>query len=510
MNRTEKFMWNSLSAAILQVVTMIAGLITPHIMLSVYGSDINGLITSINQFISYFNLVEAGLAAATIYALYAPLANDNYDEINSIVTASKQFYIQSGFIFVALTVGLALLYPIFVKSEVLSHFEVAVLVLILGVSGALEFFTLAKYRAILTADQKTYIIAFTSTLIIILNTIITIIAASFRLNVILMRGVILLTVFLRSIILSLYVKRKYEYIRFNAEPNKKALNKRWDALYQQILGSAQNGAPVVIITFLTNLKQVSVYSIYGMVLGGLNGLLSIFTSGLAASFGEVIAQKNTKTLQKAYSEFEYCYYMVITILYSICFITILSFVKIYTANIVDTDYTVPIYGFLFTLNGLLYNVKTPQGMLVISAGLYKETRWRSTIQAMLIIVPGIVFTYFWGIIGMMLALCLSNIYRTVDLMFFIPKFVTGLPVLQTFKRMLRIIICALISMISCQLVGRDIQIDSLYRWVLYATVSGIYVSVVVIAINAIAERREFKNICIRVYGMVVKRLGKVS
>ena len=103
MTRTEKFFWNSFSSAVLQIVTMITGMITPRVMLTVYGSDINGLITSIGQFISYFSLVEAGLAAATIYALYAPLANDDHDKINSIVTASKQFYIQSVFIFVALT-----------------------------------------------------------------------------------------------------------------------------------------------------------------------------------------------------------------------------------------------------------------------------------------------------------------------------------------------------------------------------------------------------------------------
>ena len=61
-------------------------------------------------------------------------------------------------------------------------------------------------------------------------------------------------------------------------------------------------------------------------------------------------------------------------------------------------------------------------MIVISAGLYKETRWRSTTQALLIVIPGIVLTHFFGVAGMMAALCLSNIYRTIDLLFFIPKY----------------------------------------------------------------------------------------
>lgn len=54
MGRSKKFMLNSVTTALLQVVTMIAGFITPRFMLTAYGSEINGLISSILQFISYF------------------------------------------------------------------------------------------------------------------------------------------------------------------------------------------------------------------------------------------------------------------------------------------------------------------------------------------------------------------------------------------------------------------------------------------------------------------------
>ena len=52
MGRSKKFMLNSVTTALLQVVTMIAGFITPRFMLTAYGSEINGLISSILQFIS--------------------------------------------------------------------------------------------------------------------------------------------------------------------------------------------------------------------------------------------------------------------------------------------------------------------------------------------------------------------------------------------------------------------------------------------------------------------------
>ena len=66
-SRTKKFFYNSLSTAMLQLTNMIIGFLLPRLMLKFYGSEINGLVTSITRFISYFNIEEAGLAGAAVY-----------------------------------------------------------------------------------------------------------------------------------------------------------------------------------------------------------------------------------------------------------------------------------------------------------------------------------------------------------------------------------------------------------------------------------------------------------
>ena len=215
MSRTKRFLYNSLTAAILQVVTVAAGFIVPRIILVNYGSEINGLVTSITQFIAYFNLVEAGLAGAAVYALYKPLADEDHKSINAVLSATNKFYILSGYIFVALTLGLALIYPTLVKTASLSPIEVGVLVLILGVSGALEFFTMAKYRALLTADQKMYVLSLASIIAIILNTVIIAVLAYWGASIVILRLVALLSVFARSLILYVYVRTRYQYINYN-------------------------------------------------------------------------------------------------------------------------------------------------------------------------------------------------------------------------------------------------------------------------------------------------------
>lgn len=501
MSRTKKFFYNTVATAFYQIIVMLAGFITPRFMLKYYGSEINGLVSSINQFIVSFNLVEAGLSGAAIYALYKPLAEENYKGINSIVSAAKKFYMQSGYIFLSLTIGLAAIYPLLVKTDAVTPFNVGLLVLILGVNGTLEFFTLAKYRVLLTADQRTYIVSLASIVQIVLNTLIIVVLASREVNVVLLRFVALFSIFFRSLILMIYVNFKYKFIDYKERPNLDALNKRWDALYLQILGAIQTGAPIVILTFVAhNLKIVSVYAIFNMIIVGLNGILSIFISGLSASFGDVIVKREHGVLQKAYREFELFYYMLITIIYSTAFITIMPFIRIYTSGITDINYNLSLVGFLFVLNGLLFNIKTPQGMLVISAGLFKETKIQATVQGVIVAIVGIILGPFINIIGVLIGSILSNIYRDIDLMFFIPKNVTRLSVRKTATRIIRIFVS--IGVVWIPFFFIEISSTSFLSWMKDAAVVLISATFIVLIINFLFERDNTINASKRIIGMV--------
>jgi hypothetical protein len=501
MSRTKKFLYNSISTAFLQIVTMIVGIIIPRIMLEAYGSEINGLVSSISQFISYFNLVEAGLAGAAIYSLYKPLAENNYKAINGIVSAAKQFYIKSGYIFVCLTLGLAFLYPIYVRTDSLSLLNVVLLVLILGANGALEFFTLSKYRVLLSADQKTYVISIATVLQIIANTLIIAFMAYYKVNIVFLRFVALFSIFLRTAILMIYVRMKYKYIDYHEKPNKSALNKRWDALFMQVLYTIHTGAPVIILTIVVrDLKLISVYTIFNMIIWGVNGVLSIFISGLSASFGDVIIRGEIKTLQNAYKEFEFSYYNLITVIYSITFITIMPFVRIYTRGISDINYNIPLIGFLFVLNGLLYNIKTPQGMLIISAGMYKETKWQTLIQGGIAVILGIILAPNFGIVGVLIGSIISNIYRDIDLLFFVPRYITHLRVRDTFNRLIQMFVSIIIVWIfSCFINQNPVEF---FQWILYA----IYVAVIsigtVITLCILFNKKEVKCITKRILSVL--------
>jgi hypothetical protein len=448
------------------------GFIIPRVILVHYGSEVNGLVTSLSQLISYFSLLEAGLSGAAVFALYQPLTQGQTDRIGGIVAGAKKLYIQAGYLFSAFVLVLALVYPLLVKTQSLTPSDIFFLTLILGTGGALEFFTLAKYRAILTADQRISVISAANAVHLTFYAVIVCAGAAGGLTIVLVRFLALFSILVRTMILTGYCRKQYRYIDFKARPNTAALNQRWDVCYQQVLAAVQAGMPVILTTFILGLKPVSVYTVYYMVIGGINGVLGIFTNGLSAGFGDVIARKETAKLQSLVKEFEVIYYFLLSVAYSVTMIMILPFVRLYTGNVTDAVYTIPSVAFLFVLSGFCYCMKTPQSVLVIAAGKYKETRVQSTVAALSIIGGGIVLAFPFGLQGIITASILSDLYRTAALLLFVSKNITALPLLESGKRLVRaFILCALIVIpqmlfpCSAQTIG---------QWLLRALIAGIH------------------------------------
>lgn len=500
MNRTQKFAANSFAAALSQIVVMIAGFITPRIMIATYGSELNGLVSSLSQFISYISLVEAGLGGASIFSLYKPLAQNDHKHISRILSATRKSYSQAGYIFSSGIFALAILFGFLRSTDTLSFQTILFLTLLLGVNGSLDFFLLSGYRVLLTADQKNYVLSSLGIMQTVLRTLIIFTLATVETNIVLLYAVALLPAFIKAYVLLRYGKKTYPYVENDAKPDYEALKKRWDVIYQQILGTVQTGAPTVLATVLTDFFTVSVYSVYNMVLSGINGVLNIFITGLPAGFGELIAKGETKTLRKAVSEFECGYYYVLSLIYGLLFVLILPFITIYTQGFTDTNYIIPALAFVIVLNGLLYNIKTPQSMLIISAGMYRETRLSVTLQGLSIAVFGILFGRLYGITGIMIGSCISNLYRTVDLLFFVPKRITGLSVRTSVLRMLRVGLNILLIVLPAAFI--DIQPSGYFAWLLYAVGFGLYALFVVTLTSWIFDKGDFMELAHRLAHMI--------
>lgn len=504
MSRTEQFIKNTMATGLLQIITMIAGFITPKIMLVYFGSEVNGIVTSITQFIAYLTLLEAGLSGATVFSLYKPIAAKDTYAVNRILVAAKNLYYRTGHIFSCMVVFCATLYPFFVHTNKVDYGELFCLFCILGVNGILEFYTLAKYRALLTADQKTYVISLASIVQVILNVIIIAGLSYEGCSIVVVRGAAVVAIFARTYILWRYCHRHYTYLDFSVPPNNEAMKQRWDALYLQILGTIHQGAPILIATFFLSLLDVSVYAIYNLVILGLNSILGIFMTGLTSGFGDLIAREENDAFRKAFREFEFLYNIIITIIYSTMLFVYVPFIALYTKGS-DINYVYPIFAFLMIVNGYAFNIKNPFGMLVISAGKYKETRVPTTVQGAIELLGGISLSLIWGLNGLVIGSILSNLYRDIEFLFFSPKHLTHISSRYTIALWL-INIAFFSGAVWASLYFPSVTISNFGEWILYSVVIFTICTLLVFAVNGILFRDLMMSTIGRLRGICTRRI----
>ena len=503
MSRTRAAMRNTLATGAYQIAAMLLGFVTPRLMMAYYGSEINGLVASVTEFMGYFKLVEAGLAAAAIYGLYKPLSENDHGKVSAIVSAARQFYRGSGLLFAGITLVFSVIYPLAVPISSLSPLSVGLLVAIMGLSGTLEFFTLSRYRVLLTADQKTYVVSLASMASLVLQTLVILGLSLLRADILLLRLLAGLTILLRSVLLYAYVRRHYPYVDYKAKPDKAPLSRRWDALYQQFTVTLHQGMGIILTTIITrDALLVSVYSTYHLVTVGLWGILKMVSTGLYASFGDLLARGEMDKFRRAYREYEFLFLSLITVLYSVSMILIVPFVQLYTRGIPDVNYVVPMLGALLTLEGLTDQIKAPLDLMVTAAGKFRETRHHNTLQVCLGFGLGLILGIFFGLPGIAAGILLSNLVRVGVQLWFVPRKITGLPARETLLRMGRVILTG--ALICLPFLLWPLEPSRFVTWIGYAVLLTGYAALVTVGMGWLFDRQQMREVSARIKGLIKK------
>ena len=87
-----KLRLNNVSTLLYQIISVVIGLFLPRLFLTAYGSDVNGLVSSITQMLSVITLLDFGVGAVVQSSLYKPLAQKDYNSISEIYSSAKRYF----------------------------------------------------------------------------------------------------------------------------------------------------------------------------------------------------------------------------------------------------------------------------------------------------------------------------------------------------------------------------------------------------------------------------------
>lgn len=466
-NMKNKTFRNLYIGIILQLTTAICGIIVPKLILQYYGSSINGLIVSISQLISYLALVEGGVGSVATVALYLPLVNKDENKINSILSATSSLYKKTGLIYLCLVVIIGLIYPLFVMGQIDSVL-VAIMFYILSASNLVDYLFLGKYKVLLSADERLYIVNFSQIVLLILNTLFSIILILNHANIILVKSVNIIICVIRFILIKKYCKGKYLNLSFKVAPDYTQLSERWDSLIHQIVAIIVGNTDVFLITILMgtrSLLEVSVYSVYNMVFVALSGIFATLSSSLQAYFGKLISTMS-KSLTNKYILFESLFYPCLFLIFCVTASLIMPFIGLYTENVTDTNYYRPLVAVVFVFNAVIQNIRIPGITIICAAGKFKETRNRAILEAIINLVVSIVLIPKLGILGALVGTSCSYLYRTLDVLIYSRKLIPDYSQLFTFKLLFINMLLFIVVYFINTLLNSYLKISCWFNWII--------------------------------------------
>lgn len=424
---------NIFCSTMAQLVTIISGLIVPRLLLGTFGSEANGLVSSLTQFLNYISLVEGGLGSVVLAALYSPLAKKDDEKLNRVLKSANRFFKQIAYIFVAYVVVLGIVYPFIVKSN-FSRLYIASLTVILAIGLFIQYFFSVTYKLLLQADQHMYVVQLLQIVTSLINLLLVMVLLHFfpYLHVVKLGSALIFVI--QPIFYSSYVKRRY-HLDKNVEPDKAALAQRWDCFGQNFAFFIHNNTDTVVLSIFTNLKIVSVYSVHFLVVSHLKSFFQSFSHAFAPMIGKAIAKKDFEKANSTLDTYEFLVSNVATIIFGCCIYLLPSFVVLYTHGITDANYYQPLFSTIIILAEFVYCIRTPYNDVIYSAGKFKETAKSAYIEAAINIILSVAFVIKFGLVGIAVGTLVGMSYRMLYFVWYISHNILKRSVTKFIKRL---------------------------------------------------------------------------
>ncbi|WP_306484184.1 sugar isomerase [Anaerococcus sp.] len=484
MNRKKLLALNTSSSLIFQITTIICGFIVPRLILQTYGSEVNGLINSITQFLAIIAFLELGVGAVIQSSLYKPLAEKDDVEISKIVVSGQKFFSRLARILLVYVIILMGVYPLVAKSN-FGFLYTATMILVISISSFAQYYFGIVNSLLITANQRGYFSFNIQTVTLILNTIACFILIKLGASIHIVKLTTSLIYLLRPLLLSLYVKKNYNIdwnIKYSGEP----IKQKWNGIAQHVASVILDGTDNIVLTIFMGLEAVSIYSVYNLVVSGVKKLLLSMTNGIQSLMGEMLAKEEFDKLRKFFGWVEWSIHTGTIFIFAVTSVLIVPFVEVYTSGINDANYTQPMFALLIVAANAGHCLRLPYNLMILAGGHYKQTQSNYVVASILNIVLSILLVKFLGLFGIAIGTLIAMLYQTIWMAIYDSKNFIKWPIRNFVKQFLIDFITAIMII----LIGKIISINYITwaGWIVYAIKVSLIAVVFILLINYIFYR----------------------
>ena len=454
----KKLALNTVTSLLLQIITVICGFITPRLFLSAYGSDVNGLVQSVTQFLGIISFLELGIGQVIQSELYKPLAIKDNHTVNCVLASGNKFFKRIAYMLFGYVVLLIVVFPLSIEAT-FDWVYTATLIVAISIGSFAQYYFGIIDRILLNADQRGYIQYLSQIIALVINTVLCVILILVGFSVQFVKLTASLVFLARPFAVRLYINKHYAIDRkvvYEGEP----IKQKWNGIAQHVSSFVLNGTDNIVLTLFSTLSNVSIYSVYHLVAYGVHQLYQSATAGLHSLAGDLWAKQELSKLRSLFGVIELLLHFSTVFLFSCTGILILPFVRVYTDGITDANYIQPLFAMLIVLAHASQCIKTTYNILILAGGHYKQTQKCHIISAALNLIISISTVYFFGLIGVAIGTVVAMAYQMTWMAYYDSKHLLKWP----FMNFLRQVCVDMLTAFAIWFATSWIELSSISYW----------------------------------------------
>ena len=493
MSKTRICLLNAIGSLTHLIVLTVVGLVVTRTMIVHYGSDYNGINSTVIQIANSLMVLELGFVLASNVALFKPLINNDVKKINGILSATRIRFIYISILAFFIGIILSVIYPL-VANTAMPKLMLFGLMLTVIVPVILNFGINMKYKALILASQKEYVISFVSAGSCIIGNVFAVILIVNDFNILVARVPIMVSTLLGYAYIGYTCWRKFPFVRYDVNPLFSEIKGTKDVIFLNIMSISYSSLPIIVISTLPDGGSLyaSVYAVYRMISNLPAYALKSISAAPRLSFGALFAEGCNTVVKKYFEEYEMVICMALAVILGTTCIVCFPFIKLYTAGIHDISY-INVNMALLVLSIIFIEViHIPSGQIILMKGDFIAARKIQFCGCIIILFAMVISRIYFGYIGILASIFLAAVFLFTAEVYYTSVKILHRGIVPFFKNMFP----ALFVVICCMLIGLKIEIvmKNYVMFFFWLSFCSIIISTITFVIYFILKRHDVMSV----------------
>ncbi|EQB88377.1 O-antigen/teichoic acid export membrane protein [Clostridium punense] len=399
---------NVMYGIITYLLLMVLTFVNRRIFIDVLGQDMAGLQGLFLNLLSFLNLVESGVGIAIMFSLYTPFAEDDKEQIRSILSLYSRIYKTCGVAILIMGLVLVNFLGIFVKGQV--NIEYAKIAFILYIIDTTINYFFSYKTCLLYASQNGYLISIWDFVFKATRYIVQILIIFLTKSFIYFILIQLITNVLYLIVINYVINKKFSWInkiKPSVVKGRDNIVKNIKALFIHKLGSfVVFSTDNILISYFLNLKTVALFTNYNMILSFCSNFTGKIFDGINPSIGNLLTEENPTKSYEVFQRIFFFNFWLSSFISISLYNTIDNFVVLWLGKQFIMDRTVLV---VLLINLYISTMRMSIDRFKESGGLYYADRYAPFFEVIINLVFSIILVKKIGLAGVFIGTLISNL-----------------------------------------------------------------------------------------------------